>query len=94
MTAFPPRNRAKTGNACPAIAPATPAQAPHQPASAHPASPAANAFSASPANTGHARRAPSCSSAFHAPGLPSPVRRRSTPYRRATSSATGIEPSR
>ena len=39
-----------------------------------------------------ARRAPSCSSAFHAPGLPSPVRYRSTPWRRATSSATGIEP--
>ena len=48
ITAFPPRNPAKTGNACPAIAPATPAQAPHQPASAHPASPATHAFSASP----------------------------------------------
>ncbi len=52
------------------------------------------AFAPSPTKAGHARRAPSCSSAFQAPGLPSPVARRSTPWARPTSSAAGIEPSR
>ena len=56
-------------------------EAPHQPPSARPASPAASPSTPSPRNAGQARRAPSCSSAFQAPGLPSPVRRRSTPWR-------------
>ena len=94
ITDLPPRPPAKSGNACPSMAPATPAYAPPTPASTRPARPAKVPLSASPTNAGHARRAPSCSSAFHAPGLPSPVARRSTSWRRATSSAAGTDPSR
>ena len=90
--ATPERGRG-SGNACPSIAPATagpggPPAADRQPAGAgNERLPRRRR-----ANAGHARRAPSCSRAFQAPGLPSAVRRRSTPWRRATSSATGNGP--
>ena len=75
MTALPPRKPAKSGKAWPTIAPATPANA------APPAGERAarrgrrrSPCAPSPRNAGQrARAAPSCSSAFQAPGLPSPV---------------------
>ena len=94
MTDLPPRNPVHTGSACPTMAAATAAKPVHQPPSQRPMRPASSALAPSPRNAGSARLPPSCSSAFQAPGLPSPVVNRSTPWARATSSATGIAPSR
>jgi len=103
----PPRKPAKTGQAWPAIAPATaaytagtlaPAGTPSapacQPLTASPSSPATAPLARSPANTGTARRAPSSPLTFQKPGLRSPASRGSTPCARATSTATGTEPTR
>ncbi|GAB2853172.1 hypothetical protein GCM10022221_60800 [Actinocorallia aurea] len=103
----PPRNPAKTGQACPAIAAPTArytgalpepghrsvGRSPSTPAAA-PSRPAAAPFSRSPANTGAEDRGPSCRFMFQKPGFRSPTRRGSNPCARATSTATGTEPRR
>ena len=103
-TLRPPRSRAKTGHAWPAMAAATAAYtrtgpggapAPSSPwARRTPSSPAAVPFSVSPASTGTAATQPSWSFMFQKPGFRSPTWRGSNPRARAASTATGTEPSR
>lgn len=89
MTDLPPDRGAHGGNAWPSMAAPTHAHAtqssgplaPNGPPGthAHPTSAAMSPFAPSIANAGQARAQPSWSSAFQAPGLPSPTARRSTP---------------